>query len=244
MRRFDDERRYREDHRLDQDRYRNAKSTHSPFRSSAPIRSTIHSNYQSFGDSTGGGFDHRTGSESGYNLKKEIHDASPGFRESAKKEEPNFEVSGILAEDQNQRNGVPLTFSIAVDSGVPDADECDWRLFEFDDADNSVIHRLKGTSCFLFGSDERLVVHDAVEGDITYIYLRHESCSRQHAVIQFRNTNRTTPRPYLMDLNSSNGTALNRKAIESGRYIELRHQDVIEFGRLGKDYVLLNAKVS
>jgi smad nuclear-interacting protein 1 len=168
---------------------------------------------------------------------------SPAFREISKKEEPNFEVSGILAEDQNQRNGVPLMFSIAVDSGVPDADECDWRLFEFDDADNSVIHRLRGSSCFLFGSDERLVL-DAVEGDITYIYLRDESCSRQHAVIQFRNTNPTTPRPYLMDLNSSNGTVLNRKRIESGRYVELRHQDAIEFGRLGQDYVLLNAKVS
>ena len=244
MKRLDDDRRYQEDNRLDRDAYRNAKRTQSPVRSYRSSRSTIQSRYQPFGVSTGGRLDHRRRSESEHGLKKEMDGGSPAFREISKKEEPNFEVSGILAEDQNQRNGVPLMFSIAVDSGVPDADECDWRLFEFDDADNSVIHKLRGSSCFLLGSDERLVVHDAVEGDITYIYLRHESCSRQHAVIQFRNTNRKTPRPYLMDLNSSNGTVLNRKRIESGRYVELRHQDAIEFGRLGQDYVLLNAKVS
>jgi len=157
------------------------------------------------------------------------------------KEEPNFEVSGVLAEEQNQRNGIPLTFSIAIDAAAPEQDESDWRLFEFQGESDCGSHRLVGNSCFLLGSDTRLS-NTASEDDMSFIALRDESCSRQHAVIQFRKRDRV--KPYLMDLNSSNGTVLNGSRIEPGRYIELRHQDVLEFGKLRREFVLINAKES
>ena len=71
-------------------------------------------------------------------------------------------------------------------------------------ADPLHIHR---QSCYLFGRDRKVV---DVPTD-------HPSCSKQHAVLQFRLTQKTTPdgdviegiRPYVMDLGSTNGTFLN-----------------------------------
>lgn len=156
--------------------------------------------------------------------------------------QPNFEVSGVLAEDQNQRNGVPLMFSISPDAGVPEIEVCDWRLFEFVGDDTPVTHKLRDTSCFLFGCDKRLMDTDSDNG-IAFIYLEDESCSKQHAVIQFR-LKGTLIRPYLMDLQSANGTRLNGERIESGRYIELLQKDVIELGRSVSEFVILDAKAS
>ena len=158
------------------------------------------------------------------------------------KEVPNFEVSGVLAEDQNQINGVPLIFTISVDSAVPDLSKDDWRLFEFagDDTKRSV--KLSGFSCFLFGSDTRLTEGEK-STEISVVLLDHESCSKQHAVIQFRNRGDDI-KPYLLDLQSSNKTFLNGTSVEPGRYIELRHQDVIVFGRSDSEFVLLNASLS
>ena len=43
--------------------------------------------------------------------------------------------------------------------------------------------------------------------------------------------------PYLMDLESTNGTQLNGKKIDSARYIELRSGDLIKFG--SSEFVLM-----
>lgn len=37
--------------------------------------------------------------------------------------------------------------------------------------------------------------------------------------------------PYLIDLESEFGTRLNGEPIESAKYYELRHKDMIEFGK-------------
>jgi smad nuclear-interacting protein 1 len=85
----------------------------------------------------------------------------------------------------------------------------------------------------------------------------HPSCSKQHAVIQFRSTAAGSStsksdadgkivkhvKPYLMDLNSSNKTFLNGKSIEDSRFIELRESDVIKFGYSTREYVLVHESV-
>lgn len=47
-------------------------------------------------------------------------------------------------------------------------------------------------------------------------------------------------RPYLIDLESANGTFLNGEKIEPKRYIELKERDVIKFGFSSREYVLLH----
>ncbi len=48
-------------------------------------------------------------------------------------------------------------------------------------------------------------------------------------------------RPYVLDLESTNGTFLNGKRIEPARYIELREKDVLRFGESSREYVLMCA---
>lgn len=52
---------------------------------------------------------------------------------------------------------------------------------------------------------------------------------------------RLTPfaRPYIIDLESANGTFLNGKKIESSRFYELKPKDVLKFGQSSREYVLL-----
>lgn len=44
-----------------------------------------------------------------------------------------------------------------------------------------------------------------------------------------------------MDLESTNGTRLNGKALEAARYVELRASDMLQFGHSSREYVLVNA---
>ena len=46
-------------------------------------------------------------------------------------------------------------------------------------------------------------------------------------------------RPFLLDLDSTNGTLLNGKEVEGRRYIELMTGDTVRFGTSERDYVLL-----
>jgi pSer/pThr/pTyr-binding forkhead associated (FHA) protein len=50
--------------------------------------------------------------------------------------------------------------------------------------------------------------------------------------------------PYLMDLETVNGTFLNGERLEATRFYELREKDVIKFGLSTREYVLLNDKSS
>jgi len=47
-------------------------------------------------------------------------------------------------------------------------------------------------------------------------------------------------RPYLMDLDSTNGTFINQNRIEPRRYYELFEKDTIKFGISSREYVLLH----
>jgi smad nuclear-interacting protein 1 len=84
------------------------------------------------------------------------------------------------------------------------------------------------------------------------VLLEHPSISRQHAVIQFRLINIEDPKtlkksklvkPYLMDLESANGTLLNGTKVPTTRYIELKNKDVLKFGFSTREFVLLNGVI-
>ena len=45
--------------------------------------------------------------------------------------------------------------------------------------------------------------------------------------------------PYLMDLESTNGTFLNGEQIEGAKYVELRPKDVLKFGTNPTEYVFM-----
>lgn len=114
-----------------------------------------------------------------------------------------------------------------------------WRLYEFhkESDEPKFIHRLNGMDHFLIGKDTR----------VSSIILEKMTCSRQHAVIQFRkrikkdNDERMNEEiiPYVIDLNSTNGTLLNKEKIEPSVYYELKHEDVLNFGDENVDYVVM-----
>jgi smad nuclear-interacting protein 1 len=47
-------------------------------------------------------------------------------------------------------------------------------------------------------------------------------------------------KPYLMDLESTNGTFINGQRIEDARYYELHKGDVLKFGDCSQEYVLMS----
>lgn len=100
----------------------------------------------------------------------------------------------------------------------------------------STIH-LHERSVWLVGRDQ----------SITDLHVEHPSISKQHAVIQFRyltstdeyGEKRSRVRPYLIDLESANGTRLNGEQVGASRYVELVDGDVVGFGESEREYVMM-----
>ncbi|KAJ4821877.1 hypothetical protein Tsubulata_026847 [Turnera subulata] len=194
-------------------------------------------------------------------LRKAAEDAL----EANQKQKPSFELSGKLAAETNRFREVLydtcsvsyqdlfqvlneihrafkycwLMFDLAIVcesitllfNEPPDARKPDirWRLYVFKGGDflnePLYIHR---QSCYLFGRERR----------VADIPTDHPSCSKQHAVIQFRQVEEELPdgttlkqvKPYIMDLGSTNKTYVNDNPIEPQRYYELLEKDTIKFG--------------
>lgn len=113
-----------------------------------------------------------------------------------------------------------------------------WRLYIFKEDERLPFVPVHRQSAYLFGRDRR----------IADIPIDNLSCSKQHAVFQYRvidykrldgNMARRIS-PYIMDLGSSNGTYVNNSMIDPHEYIELFERDVINFGYSSRDYVLLH----
>ena len=51
-------------------------------------------------------------------------------------------------------------------------------------------------------------------------------------------------RPYIIDLSSTNGTFVNGERIESQRYFQLKHNDIITFGESSREYVFLQEEAA
>ncbi|CAN0410620.1 unnamed protein product [Ascophyllum nodosum] len=188
-----------------------------------------------------------------------------GSAETRQQEEPvsqkpqelaNFGLSGKLARDQNTGNvykGVVLKWQEPEEARPPTKK---WRLYVFKGenaigASASTLH-IHRQSAYLVGRERR----------VADIVVEHPSCSKQHAVVQFRLLEKVDEKegvtkrsvrcavavvaapPYIMDLESTNGTMLNGTRLEPARYIELKEKDVVRFGQSTREYVLLHDKSS
>lgn len=162
-----------------------------------------------------------------------------GDKDGEKKEvgAPNFERSGKLTEERNTYKGVVIKYTEPAEARIP---KTKWRLYPFkgDEALQTMyIHRNSG---YLIGRERKIV---DIPAD-------HPSCSSQHAVVQFRLVDHTRVdgsqtkkvKPYMMDLESTNGSFLNNVKIEPRRYYELKERDIIKFGFSSREYVLLHER--
>ena len=154
-------------------------------------------------------------------------------------EKPNFGLSGALAKDEvlgNSIKGTVMKFSEPPEARAPNTH---WRLYVFKgDKQIETLHVSK-QSAYLFGRNP----------DIADIVLLHESCSSQHAVMQFRallqkETGKLHCQPYLMDLESTNGSFINGVQLDPARYYQLKKGDVLKFGASTREYVLLTANTT
>lgn len=154
-------------------------------------------------------------------------------------EAPNFGLSGALAKETNTVNGVVLVYTEPVDKAPPPTTK--YRLYVFKDgallrdAEPLRVHR---QSYYLFGRDRA----------VADVPTDHPSCSKQHAVLQYRFRTRfdeacglevQESTPYLMDLETTNGTFINGERLEPRRYYQLLQKDCVKFGASTREYVLL-----
>ena len=158
------------------------------------------------------------------------------------KEKANFGLTGMLGKDTNTGNtvnGVMMKWSEPLDAAKPDKQ---WRLYVFkEDAHIETLH-LHRQSSYLIGRDNR----------VADIVVAHPSCSKQHAVIQYRKVKRRDRDgepiekvlPYLLDLQSAQKTFVNGEEIEDSRYFELREKDLIKFGASSREYVVMCGEAS
>ncbi|KAL8584352.1 hypothetical protein ACOMHN_031972 [Nucella lapillus] len=150
------------------------------------------------------------------------------------KEKPNFELSGKLTEDTNTFRGVVVKYNEPAEARKP---KRRWRLYGFKGDEALPMLPIHRQSAYLFGRDRR----------VADIPVDHPSCSKQHAVLQYRLSEYGRPdgsvgrrvRPYIIDLASANGTFINNKPIDGQRYVELFERDLIKFGFSTREYVLL-----
>lgn len=151
------------------------------------------------------------------------------------KDGPNFQLSGKLTEDTNTYKGVVIKYNEPPEARKP---KRRWRLYPFKNDEALKPYHMHRQSAFLLGRD-RLIADIPID---------HPSCSKQHAVFQYRMVEYMKPdgrkarkiAPYIIDLGSANGTYVNNKQIEAQRYVELIEKDVIKFGYSSREYVLLH----
>ena len=153
------------------------------------------------------------------------------------KEKPSLELSGKLTEDTNIYKGVVIKYNQPPEARKP---KTRWRFYPFKGEEALPVLHLHRQSAYLIGRD-RIVVDIPVD---------HPSCSKQHAVLQYRmveyqrgdGSKGRRVRPYVIDLGSANGTFVNNKKVEPQRFVELMEKDVLKFGFSTREYVLLHEK--
>ena len=159
------------------------------------------------------------------------------------KQKPNFAPTSLLAAAsksvaQADGTSIVLKYHEPPEARKPPAKEV-WKLFVFKGSDIVDTIELSLRTCWLVGRELAVVDMPA----------EHPSISSQHAVIQFRFVEKTNEygdkigrvRPYLIDLDSANGTTLNKDSIPASRYVELRDKDMIQFGFSTREYVLMRS---
>lgn len=153
----------------------------------------------------------------------------------ATKDQVNMGLSGKLLEETNTVNGVVVKYSEPQEARKP---RTRWRLYVFKGNEELPILYIHRQSAYLLGRDRK----------VADIPLDHPSCSKQHAALQYRLVDFSRPdgsksrrvTPYVIDLNSANGTYVNNQKIESQKYVQLMEKDVLKFGFSSREYVMLH----
>lgn len=143
---------------------------------------------------------------------------------------PNFGLSGALAKDTNTFKGVVIKYNEPTDCHKPDQR---WFLYPFKGSESLEPIPIYRQSAYLLGRDRT----------IADISMDHPSCSKQHAVIQFRKVKGLVS-PYIIDLESANKTKLNDEDIQPRRYYQLLAKDVLKFGFSTREYVVINENLA
>lgn len=154
------------------------------------------------------------------------------------KQKPNYAPTGALAAETNTvaNTSIILKYNEPPESRLPPPTS-PYRLYVFKGSEVLETIPLHQRTCWLFGR-ERAVVDHAME---------HPSCSKQHAVLQFRFTEKKDEwgerkggvKLYVIDLESANGTKVNGERVPERRYVEVRSGDVVTFGESTREYVVL-----
>ena len=171
-------------------------------------------------------------------FRRDLKPGAAGEAPPPEKQKPNYKPTGLLAKEANTVVGTTtvLKYHEPPEARKPPVKE-QWRMYVFKKQDLLDTIHLSHRSAWLAGRDQ----------NVTDLLLDHPSISKQHAVFQFRHIATTNEfgdkqnkvKPYLIDLESANGTKLNSKAVEPSRYVELVDQDVIVFGDSEREYVLM-----
>ena len=157
------------------------------------------------------------------------------------KQLPNFAPTGVLAAatntiEKSDGSKVVLKYHEPPEARKPAAKD-QWKLFVFKGEDIVDTIPLAERSVWLVGRDLGVVDLPA----------EHPSVSKQHAVVQFRWVEKKNEygdrvgrvKPYILDLESANGTFLNGQRIEESRFVEIRDKDLIKFGESTREYVVM-----
>jgi smad nuclear-interacting protein 1 len=149
---------------------------------------------------------------------------------------PNFGLSGALMKDAggggNVYKGVVLKFREPPEARAPTTQ---WRFYVFKGKEVLDTLHISKQSAYLLGRNT----------EICDIPLLHPSLSGQHAVLQYRalpnkkDGTRLQCQPYIMDLESTNGTFLNGVKIDAARYYQLKKGDVVTLGASTREFVLM-----
>ncbi|KAI4126397.1 MAG: hypothetical protein LQ338_003767 [Usnochroma carphineum] len=171
-------------------------------------------------------------------LTKPSSSSSP--KPELEKHKPNYAPTGLLAAETNTvtnaTTSIVLKYHEPPESRLPPPSS-HYLLYVFKSSTIISTIPLHERSCWLFGR-EKMVADIPIE---------HPSCSKQHAVLQFRHVVKKDEWGekkggvglYVLDLDSANGTLLNGERVEGRRYVEVRSKDVIKFGHSEREYVLL-----
>lgn len=150
---------------------------------------------------------------------------------------PNYNLSGKLTEYSNTYKGVVIKYNEPPEARKP---KTRWRLYPFKGEEAMSVMYIHRQSAYLLGR-QRHIVDIAID---------HPSCSKQHAVLQYRLVDGKKAdgslsrkvKPYIIDLESANGTFLNNQRIDPRRFYELKEKDVLKFGFSTREYVILTEK--
>jgi len=157
-------------------------------------------------------------------------------KKPVEKEKANLGLSGNLTADTNTYKGVVIKYNEPPEAAMT---KKKWRLYPFKGEEQLKILHMHRQSAYLMGKNFRIC-------DIPIV---HPSISKQHAVFQYRAVEKKirgvmkrVVRPFIIDLNSANGTTLNGEKIQPQRYYELKEKDCLKFAFSSREYVLLHDK--